>query len=55
MVDASASSTAHEPLVLTTADIPGAELSVPYEAHPVPALKCWLLCGIKALSSWRKQ
>ena len=27
------------PVVLTAADIPGAELSMPYEAHPVPALK----------------
>ena len=44
MADASLSSTAPEPLVPTAADIPGAELSVPYEAHPVPALKWWLLC-----------
>ena len=56
MANASSSSTAPEPLVLTAADITGAELSVPYEVHPVPALKWWLLCrGIKAPSSWRKQ
>ena len=52
----SSSTATPEPVVLTAVDIPGAELSVPYEAHPVPALKWWLLCrGIKAPSSWRKQ
>ena len=43
-------------VVLTADGIPGAELSIPYEAHGVPALKWWLLCrGIKAPWSWRKQ
>ena len=27
------------PVVLTAADIPGAELSLSFETHPVPALK----------------
>ena len=40
---------------LTPADIPGADLSEPYESHTIPALKWWLLCrGIKAPSSWKK-
>ena len=40
---------------LTAADIPGADLSEPFEGHGVPALKWWLLCrGIKSLSSWKK-
>ena len=53
---ASSSAATPEPVVLTAADIPRTELSVPYEAHPVPALKWWLLCrGIKAPSSWSKQ
>ena len=35
-------------VMLTPADIPGAELNEPYEAHAIPALKCWLLCrGIR--------
>ena len=33
-------------VMLTPADIPGAELSEPYEAHAFPALKCWLLCRL---------
>ena len=33
-------------VMLTPADIPGAELGEPYEAHAFPALKCWLLCRL---------
>ena len=54
--DAGSSTPTSASVVLTAEDIPGAELSVPYETHPVPALKWWLLCrGIKAPSSWRKR
>ncbi len=43
-------------IALTAADIPGAELSEPWDKHPVAALKWWLLCrGIKAPSSVRKK
>lgn len=43
-------------VALTAADIPGAELSEPWEKHPVAALKWWLLCrGIKAPTSMRKK
>lgn len=38
-----------EEIALTAADIPGAELSEPWEKHPVAALKWWL--GIKAPTS----
>ena len=34
-----ANSSTPGPVVLTAADIPGAELRVPFEAHSVPALK----------------
>ena len=41
--------------VLCAADIPGAELSKPFDKHTVAALRWWLLCrGIKAPSSWKK-
>ena len=37
-------------------DIPGAELSKPYQAHTMSALRWWLLCrGIKVPTSWKKQ
>ena len=36
---AEANSSTPSPVALTAADIPGAELSVPFETHPVPALK----------------
>jgi hypothetical protein len=36
-------------MTLCAADIPGAELAEPFEKHPVPSLRWWLLCrGIKA-------
>jgi len=31
-------------VVLTPADIPGADLSEPLESHTMPALRWWLLC-----------
>ena len=41
---------------LTPADIPGANLSTPYEQHTVAALRWWLLCrGIQAPTSLRKK
>ena len=41
---------------LTEADIPGASLEEPLDAHNVAALKWWLLCrGIKLQSSSRKK
>jgi len=41
---------------LTEADIPGASLDEPLEAHNVQALKWWLLChGIKVPTSTRKK
>ena len=41
---------------LSEADIPGASLEEPLEAHNVAALKWWLLCrGIKLQSSSRKK
>ena len=40
---------------LTPADIPGADLSQPFAAHAVPALRWWFLCrGIRAPNSWKK-
>ena len=40
---------------LTPADIPGVDLSKPFEAHTMPALRWWLLCrGIRAPNSWKK-
>ena len=43
-------------VVLTPADIPGADISEPFESHTMPALRWWLLCrGISAPSSWRKK
>ncbi len=45
-----------EEVVLTAADIPGAELSEPLDKHPVAALRWWLLCrGIKVPTSNRKK
>ena len=42
-------------MVLTPADIPGADLSQPFDSHTMPALR-WLLCrGISAPSSWKKK
>ena len=40
---ASSSTTKPEPVVLITADIPEAELSLPYKANQEPALKWWIL------------
>ena len=41
---------------LTEADIPGASLDEPLEAHHVSELKWWLLCrGITVASSLRKK
>ena len=43
-------------VVLTPADIPGADLSEPLESHTMPALRWWLLCrGITAPASWKKK
>ena len=43
-------------VTLSPEDIPGANLSKPYERHTMAALRWWLLCrGIKASSSWKKQ
>ena len=43
-------------LVLTPADIPGAEFSQPFESHTMPALRWWLLCrGISVPSTWKKK
>ena len=43
-------------LVLTPADIPGADLSQPFESHTMPALRWWLLCrGICVPSTWKKK
>ena len=41
---------------LCPSDIPGAELSKPYQVHTVSALRWWLLCrGIRFPTSWKKQ
>ena len=43
-------------VALTAADIPGADLSAPFDRHTVPALRWWLLCrGICAPGSWNKK
>ena len=43
-------------VVLSVADIPGADLREPFEKHTVAALRWWLLCrGFKAPTSWKKQ
>ena len=43
-------------VALTAADIPGADLSAPFDRHTVPALKWWLLYrGICATGSWNKK
>ena len=40
---------------LVPSDIPGAELSKPWEQHPMVALHWWLLCrGISVPTMWRK-
>lgn len=50
------SSTTPTSVTLSAADIPGASLSEPLEAHATSALKWWLLCrGFKPPSSWRKK
>ena len=42
-------------VTLSPADIPGAELSEPFDRHTVSDLRWWLLCrGIKPPTSWRK-
>ena len=49
------SDTVHE-VTVSPEDIPGANLSKPYEKHTVAALRWWLLCrGIKAPTSWKKK
>ena len=43
-------------VALSPADIPGAELSEPFDKHTLVELRWWLLCrGIRAPNSWRKQ
>jgi hypothetical protein len=43
-------------IVLTAADIPAAELSGPWDKHPVATLKWWLLCrGIEVPTSIRRK
>ena len=40
---------------LVHSNIPGAELSKPWEQHPMVALRWWLLCrGISVLTTWKK-
>ena len=40
-------------VTLMTADIPGALLNEPLEAHAVSALKWWLLCrGVKSMATY---
>ena len=40
---------------LVPSDIPGAELSKPWEQHPMVALRWWLLCrGISVPTTWKK-
>ena len=40
-------------VTLTPADIPGALLNEPLEAHAVSALKWWLLCrGVKSMATY---
>ena len=42
-------------VTLSPADIPGAEISEPFDRHTVSDLCWWLLCrGIKVPTSWRK-
>ena len=43
-------------VTLSPADIPGADLSEPFNRHTVPDLRWWLLCrGIKVPTSWGKK
>ena len=49
-------STSLPQLTLSPEDIPGADLSEPFEQYTVSALRWWLLCrGIKVPTSWRKK
>ena len=42
-------------VVLLLSDIPGAELSKPWEQNSIVALRWWLLCrGISVRTSWKK-
>ena len=42
-------------VVLLPTDIPGAELSKPWEQHTMVALRWWLLCrGISVPTAWKK-
>ena len=44
-----------ESVILTSSDIPGAELDEPFCKHTVVSLHWWLLCrGITASTSWKK-
>ena len=44
-------------ITLSPSDIPGAELSEPYEKHPVVALCWWLLCCLMLVAPtfWKKK
>ena len=43
-------------LMLTPADIPGADLCEPFQSHTIPALRWWLLCrGVCTPTSWNKK
>ena len=43
-------------LSLSPADIPGADLTEPFDRHTIPELRWWLLSrAIKAPTSWKKQ
>ena len=43
-------------VALSPADIPGADLSEPFDSHTMPELRWWLLCrGIIVPTSWKKQ
>lgn len=45
-----------EEVRLSAADIPGAELSEPFDQHTVAALRWWLLCrGMKVATSMKKK
>ena len=42
-------------VVLLPTDIPGEELSKPWEQHTMVALRWWLLCrGISVPTTWKK-
>ena len=52
--EATASSSCPVSVTLSASDIPGADLSEPWESHAVAALSWWLLCrGVKAPTGCR--